>query len=320
MLLCPAGAAWVDAQVAPTAHKIGPAQLERTVAEAMRRFDPELAYDREIAAAEHRHVTLHDRDTADGLVAISATLDAIDARDLDEAVGKTAHARLAAGSTESLDVRRALALGEIARHELALDLDTDPTTGEATTGASLGGGAGRDATVYVHLDADTLDLLDDEAALDQPVALIEKTGAARDYTLGIDRLRDWLTRPGTTVTIRPVLDLNQSITSTGYQPSTTLREQVALRNRVCVFPHCTRSARAADLDHIDPWEHGGTTHSSNLAPLCRLHHRAKTHDLWSYTQLTPGEFLWTSPHGDAYLVDPVGTTPLAPPGRPTSRP
>ncbi len=81
-----------------------------------------------------------------------------------------------------------------------------------------------------------------------------------------------------------------------------------LRNRICVFPHCTRTARSADLDHIDPYEHGSTTTSANLAPLCRLHHRVKTHTGWGYTQLSPGEFLWTSPHHQAFHVDPTGTT------------
>lgn len=304
-------AAWVDAQVAPVAHKIGPAQLERVIAEAVRRFDPEQAYEDELAASERRHVTVHDRAVVGGLVEVTATLDAVDAHDLDLAVGKTAHDLLNAGATGSPDVRRALALGEIARNQLALDL----TTGEIAPAASTASAA----TLYVHLDAETLDLLDDETCLDQPTALVEKTGNTRDYTIGIDHLREWLTRPGTTVTIRPVIDLAADLKSTGYQPSATLREQVTLRNRMCVFPHCTRSARAADLDHIDPWEHGGTTSSANLAPLCRLHHRVKTHTGWTYTQLSPGEFLWTSPHGQSFQVDPGGTTPTPPP-RDTPRP
>ena len=73
-------AAWVDAQVAPIAHKIGPTQLERVVAEAIRRFDPEQAYENELAAGEHRHVTIHDHHLVDGCVEVTATLDAIDAR------------------------------------------------------------------------------------------------------------------------------------------------------------------------------------------------------------------------------------------------
>jgi len=310
--LCWDAAGWVDQQVAPIAHKIGPAQLERVVADAVRRFDPEQAYENELANAESRHVTIHDRHTVDGLVEVTATLDAIDARDLDVAVGQAAHSLLVAGCAESLDVRRALALGEIARHELTLDI----TTSEPSQTAS---GCGKDATLYVHVHADDLDLLDDQTGADQPTALIEQTGAARDYPIGIDHLKQWLTRPGTTVTIRPVIDLAASLEARGYHPSPTLREQVILRNRTCVFPHCTRSVRSADLDHIQAYERGGRTSSENLAPLCRLHHRAKTHDLWTYTHLAPGEFLWRSPHGHTFHVDPTGTTSLGPP-RHTPRP
>jgi len=230
---------------------------------------------------------------------MTATLDVIDAEDLEHAVAKVAHDLLLAGSTEPLDVRRALALGEIARHELQ--------------GNEAGGHdqqPGRAATLYVHLTATDLDLLHDESGLDQPDAHLER-GNTR-YSIGIDRLHAWLTRTGTSVSIRPVIDLNTDITSTAYQPTARLREQVILRNPRCVFPHCNRSARAADLDHIDPYEHGGTTTSANLAPLCRLHHRVKTHTGWTYTQLSPGEFLWHSPHAQVFHVDPDGTTPISP--------
>jgi hypothetical protein len=88
-----------------------------------------------------------------------------------------------------------------------------------------------------------------------------------------------------------------------------------------VFPHCTRPARTADLDHIQPYDAGGPTASDNLASLCRLHHRIKTHGGWTYTMLDPGVFLWRSPYGYRYLVDPHGTddltpTPMPAPGDP----
>jgi hypothetical protein len=44
------------------------------------------------------------------------------------------------------------------------------------------------------------------------------------------------------------------------------------------------------------------TRSDNLAPLCRHHHRAKTLTDWCYEMLTPGVFLWTSPHGLRFLT------------------
>ena len=67
-----------------------------------------------------------------------------------------------------------------------------------------------------------------------------------------------------------------------------------------------------DADHIEPWtdpDTGGPpgqtdlqTTSDNIAKLCRHHHRAKTFAGWTYTQLYPGVFLWTSPHGLRFLT------------------
>ena len=75
----------------------------------------------------------------------------------------------------------------------------------------------------------------------------------------------------------------------------------------CVFPWCTRSARRCDIDHTIPAARGGPTCPCNLAPLCRRHHRIKTHGGWTYTTLEPGTYLWTSRHGYQYLRDPHGT-------------
>ena len=54
----------------------------------------------------------------------------------------------------------------------------------------------------------------------------------------------------------------------------------------------------------------GQTSTDNLAPLCRLHHRMKTHGGWTYTTVEPGTYLWQSPHGHTWLRDPSGTTDL----------
>jgi hypothetical protein len=87
-----------------------------------------------------------------------------------------------------------------------------------------------------------------------------------------------------------------------------------------VFPWCTRPARACDCDHIQPWRDdgtGGDTCTCQLAPLCRTHHRLKTHGSWTYTTLEPGTYLWTSPHGYQYLRDHTGTLDVS---RDTRRP
>ncbi len=42
-------------------------------------------------------------------------------------------------------------------------------------------------------------------------------------------------------------------------------------------------------------------------PHVAAHHRAKTHAGWTYLILTPGHYLWCSPHGQLWIVDPHGT-------------
>jgi hypothetical protein len=57
----------------------------------------------------------------------------------------------------------------------------------------------------------------------------------------------------------------------------------------------------------------------NIAPLCRRHHRLKTHTAWAYLVLDPGTYLWTTPHGYQFLRDPSGTLDISA-DRPRPRP
>ena len=116
------------------------------------------------------------------------------------------------------------------------------------------------------------------------------------------------------VTIRPVIDLEDTITATGYVASPRLKEQTALRNAgTCTFPSCTRPARTCDFDHVVNYDDDGPTDSQNGHRLCRYHHRAKTFTEWTVTSPAPGVWLWTSPDGRTYLVTGGTTTRL--PGR-----
>lgn len=279
-------AAWVDVQVAAVAHKVGVVALERLVTEAAIRFDPDEVYEDEVTATERRRVIIEDRVVHAGLVNVDAVLDEADARDLDAALAKVAAEMLGDGTYVSPQVRRALALGELARRELGLDRSQSR----------------RDSTLYVHIDTTALD----QAPGLPSWARVEH--GSTSYLISLDRLREWLTVSGTHVVIRPVIDLPETASVNGYEASDRLREHVLLRRPTCAFPCCTRPARRADLDHIKPYDAGGGTTTENLAPLCRLHHRAKTHGGWTYTQLTPGEYLWHGPHGQTFHVDGTGTT------------
>ena len=128
--LCPAGADFVDAQLAPFAHRSGPAVTDRLVAEALARFEPDRAATEAIDAAERRHVTVsHEQVSFAGTCGVRAELDLADALDLDAALSREAAALAAAGCAESLEVRRSLALGVLARGEQTLDLDPGEVAG-----------------------------------------------------------------------------------------------------------------------------------------------------------------------------------------------
>ena len=55
--------------------------------------------------------------------------------------------------------------------------------------------------------------------------------------------------------------------------SPAIRRAVVLRDRVCRFPGCERPHSWCDSHHITHWADGGRTAVSNLALLCRRHHR-----------------------------------------------
>jgi len=310
-----AGAFFVDEQTVAVAGRVGPAQLQRLVQAALVRFDPDAAEARRVERAEERHFTVESGQVSyDGHVDVHGTLDLADALDLDAAAADLARQLGELGCKESLDVRRSMALGELARRESTLDLADERVAAPSSAATAPAMPVGprvegpvslrrREIVLYVHLSADALGGLD-------PAVEVESTGS---FVLP-GQVGEWLADAAAHVTVRPVIDLNQQRSSAGYQPSETLREQVVLTTRCCAFPGCHRSARRADLDHIHAHAEGGATSSANLAPLCRGHHRLKTHGGWSYRQSRPGCFTWRSPRGETYTVD-RHPRPLTPPHR-----
>jgi hypothetical protein len=123
------------------------------------------------------------------------------------------------------------------------------------------------------------------------------------------QVRDWCGAAGSVV-VRPVLDpWNPDCHDPVGSPDVPDRHRdlITVRDKTCVFPWCTRPARRCDCDHTIPHNKDGPTCPCNLAPLCRRHHRVKTHGGWSYTPLEPGVYVWTSRHGYQYLRDHQGT-------------
>jgi 5-methylcytosine-specific restriction endonuclease McrA len=336
--LTPEAAGWVDAQVAAVVGKVGPAQLDRLVAETIKRFelaaadptaDPEDGY----LSVDPRHATVNDRDVHyAGTMHFEADLDIADALDLDNALVHGAATLKALGSTESLDVRRAKALGDLARTQTALDLAGVGGRGVRDERADKSRPdlpAAREVELHVHFDATPDQANDGEGTVVRTVFGPTGRLEERQKLVLLDQVKAWCGDSRTRVTIKPVIDLNAELSAPGYEIPARIREQVILRDKTCVQPYCTRPARGADVDHVIEYDHDaeaegreqpGPTTSSNLAALCRFHHRLKTFTAWTYRVIAPGVFEWTSPHGHKYLRDRTGTSRIDERAEPPERP
>ena len=78
-------------------------------------------------------------------------------------------------------------------------------------------------------------------------------------------------------------------TTRPYKPRQTVIDQVLGRFPTCVHPSCVMPASRCDIDHTIPFAKGGRSCPCNLVPLCRFHHRLKTHGGWSLRLTRPDE-------------------------------
>ena len=238
-----AGAAHVDRRLAAVAHKVGVVLTEKLCEEALDHFDPAAAEERRRAAAESRKVEVHlDRAGRDGTVDADAVLDTADAVDLETAVAQGAAELAANGSTESLDVRRSMALGAIARHYLGNALNTGHPSGPLVKP--------RQVVIHVHLR-------------DQDTGRCDTTRSP----ISVEQVRGWCTQPDTQVVIKPIRDLNDHIRVDQYEVPERLADQAGERDGTCVHPWCTRPARRCDKDHCIPYEAGGPDQHRQHRPL-----------------------------------------------------
>ncbi len=250
-------AAYVDRQLAAVAHRCSYAQIERTVERAKAEYDPDTLEAERLRHTEERYFRIRTGEvTTDGRVYIDGLVDLPAALALDKAVAVKAHDLLTEHPDLDLDQRRALAVGHL---------------GDQTANTP-------EVVLYTHTRPGQ--------------ALVEIDNTHSVITPG--ELVDWCRLTGARVTVKPVTDLAAELHTDAYQPTPAQIEQANLTNPTCVFPRCTRPSTSCDTDHIVPWPLGPTT-STNLAPLCRGHHRLKTHGNWTYTRTSPTSFIWTSP-------------------------
>ena len=108
-----------------------------------------------------------------------------------------------------------------------------------------------------------------------------------------------------------------------YRPGAAMARLITAREATCRFPGCTMAAEKCDIDHVLPWPAASGTVRQNLGPLCRRHHRLKTHlghrlathhdesgntDTWTWT-LPSG--LATTQHPASPLNPDLGPHPAA---------
>src|SRR3954447_7698496 len=197
-------AAYVDQMLAPFAHRTGPAQTQRLIEEAIARYMPEYAAEQRDRAAEQRYFSIdHDQVSFAGTSRVHGELDLADALDLEDAVRAGADQLKAFGNDESLDVRRSLAVGMLARGEQALELEvgsgvvstdrsqarcstTEDQARCSTTKESPSGRERRQVVLYVHLSEDATKCGDPDA----PVQV--ENGAGHLLTAG--QVADWCGR------------------------------------------------------------------------------------------------------------------------------
>lgn len=273
--LTPEAAGFVDEQTAWCANRLTPSQLERLVDHARARFMPDQLAQEVADAQDRRHVTFQtDQVSFDGTMHLEADLEIPDALGLAEAVTAGAAHQLALGSTDSLNGRRATALGDLARHQLAFGFDDH----ESSSGRRLSSDEHSEErfetqaplpsttqiVLHAHLSAVAILRQDDGQCL---TGFVEQAGGR---VLTAAQIAAWCGRDEVSIVAKPVIDLHERLETSGYSPTDRIRDHVIARDRTCVFPWCGRNARRCDLDHVVPFDHehpdrGGTTSTDNLA-------------------------------------------------------
>jgi hypothetical protein len=87
-----------------------------------------------------------------------------------------------------------------------------------------------------------------------------------------------------------------------------LRRALQHRDRGCRFPGC--GVRVGEGHHIRHWARGGSTTLSNLATLCRRHHRAVHEEGYRIEREADGGLVFRRPNG--WHIPDVPDTPLVP--------
>ncbi|GAA1514491.1 hypothetical protein BJ978_002199 [Agromyces terreus] len=257
------------------------ADLRRRMRRVRERLHPEPLVDRRARAAVERRICLEP--AHDGMAWLSLYLEAERAVAIERRLEALAHRDPAAGDLRTLAQR-----GLDAAAELLLG-EASGTASGAVTGTASGAVTGVvQPRINVTVPVLTLLGLDDEPADLEGYGPIDAE-TARRLTAHAPSMRRILVHPESGALLSYGRDT--------YRAPADLAGFVRVRDGRCRFPGCSRRADRADLDHTVAWHRGGRTDASNLAALCRHHHRLKHESGWRVEHEPGGVMRWHSPAG-----------------------
>jgi uncharacterized protein DUF222/HNH endonuclease len=262
----------------------GTAEHVEMIVRGWRRMDRKA--EAEETTRRHRHRALHVYPDADGMVVIRGRLE--------PEVGAVVMQALAA-ARETLYRRRK---GDVPAGTSVVDGSPEAPTMEQQQADALAlvaetalhrgkepGAPGEHYQVVVHVDAGVL------ADADAPGQSVLEGGArvpaGTSQHLACDASR---------VVMRH--DTDGRITEVGARARTippALRRALQHRDKGCRFPGC--GLPFGQGHHIKHWAHGGPTKLSNLAMLCRRHHRAVHEEGFQVERQANGELCFRRPDG-----------------------
>ncbi|AMS04512.1 HNH endonuclease signature motif containing protein [Acidipropionibacterium acidipropionici] len=274
-------ARWVDKKLESVWGVVPWPRIRRRLQGLIVRADADLARRKAEIARRDRFLSI--RHLGDGTSAIAGLIDTGAALQLQAEITRITTRMRKAGAQEPLPLLAARALEEIAT----------PTTDDNAPARPL-------ADVVVHIAAESLEA---------------QTGVARVLARGgdvgpvlLDQLAHLLGHHR--IRVLPVTDLAGDPSVDAYEIPDRIRRQLIIRDDCSVFPFSTSRSRTADLDHTVPYRRStpgspappGQTRISNLGPLSRREHRAKTAGIWTLSQPEPGVYEWTNRTGRRWRV------------------
>jgi len=160
----------------------------------------------------------------------------------------------------------------------------------ATVCAS-GGATANDATVVVHVQAETL-------ADDATNARTDEGGV-----LPIDVARRFLCNARIQTVVEAADGSVVGLGRTAREPSAWMMRQLRYRDSASTFPGCG-NRRFTQAHHIRWWSRGGPTDLNNLALVCTFHHRPVHEHAWNLERMPTGAVRWFRPDGVRYRAGP----------------